>query len=58
MKVKPKRVAALARSMGIRTPISHNFALALGGLRQGVTPWRRPPSGSAKLCEIGVRMPM
>jgi len=24
--------------MGIRTPISHNFALPLGGLRQGVTP--------------------
>ena len=38
MKVKPKRVAALARRMGIRTPISHNIALALGGLRQGVTP--------------------
>jgi penicillin-binding protein 1A len=38
MKVKPKRVAALARDMGIRTPISHNIALALGGLRQGVTP--------------------
>jgi penicillin-binding protein 1A len=24
--------------MGIRTPVSHNFAVALGGLRQGVTP--------------------
>jgi penicillin-binding protein 1A len=38
MKVKPKRVATLARQMGIRTPISHNFALPLGGLNQGVTP--------------------
>jgi penicillin-binding protein 1A len=38
MKVKPARVATLARRMGIRTPISHNFALPLGGLRQGVTP--------------------
>jgi penicillin-binding protein 1A len=38
MKVKPVRVATLARRMGIRTPISHNIALALGGLRQGVTP--------------------
>jgi penicillin-binding protein 1A len=38
MKVKPARVATLARRMGIRTPISHNFALPLGGLNQGVTP--------------------
>ena len=37
MKVKPKRVATLARQMGIRTPVSHNFAVALGGLRHGVT---------------------
>ncbi|WP_028058210.1 transglycosylase domain-containing protein [Candidatus Solirubrobacter pratensis] len=38
MKVRPARVATLARRMGIRTPISHNFALPLGGLREGVTP--------------------
>jgi penicillin-binding protein 1A len=38
MKVKPARVATVARRMGIRTPISHNFALPLGGLREGVTP--------------------
>jgi penicillin-binding protein 1A len=38
MKVKPARIATLARRMGIRTPVSHNFAIALGGLREGVTP--------------------
>src|SRR4051812_24359731 len=38
MRVKPKRVASLARRMGIRTPISNNIALALGGLKHGVTP--------------------
>ena len=37
-KVGPAKVAKLARRMGIRTPISHNLAIALGGLRQGVTP--------------------
>src|SRR4051812_7789230 len=36
--VGPARVAKLARRMGIRTPVSHNLAIALGGLRQGVTP--------------------
>ncbi|HEX6026898.1 MAG TPA: transglycosylase domain-containing protein [Solirubrobacter sp.] len=36
--VKPRRVARLARRMGIRTPVSTNLAMALGGLRQGVTP--------------------
>ena len=24
--------------MGIRTPVSHNLAMTLGGLREGVTP--------------------
>ena len=38
MKVKPKKIAGLARRMGIRTPVSSNYAMALGGLRQGVTP--------------------
>src|SRR4051794_9870728 len=37
-KVGPAKVARLARKMGIRTPVSHNLAIALGGLRQGVTP--------------------
>jgi penicillin-binding protein 1A len=36
--VGPKKVARLARRMGIRTPVSSNYAMALGGLRQGVTP--------------------
>jgi penicillin-binding protein 1A len=33
-----KRVARLAREMGIRTPVSRNLSIALGGLHQGVTP--------------------
>jgi penicillin-binding protein 1A len=36
--VGPKKVARLARRMGIRTPVSSNLAMTLGGLRQGVTP--------------------
>ncbi|MCW2952050.1 MAG: penicillin-binding protein family, partial [Conexibacter sp.] len=32
------KVARVARRMGIRTPISTNYAMTLGGLRQGVTP--------------------
>jgi penicillin-binding protein 1A len=38
MKVGPRKVARLAERMGIRTPVSHNVAIALGGLHQGVTP--------------------
>jgi penicillin-binding protein 1A len=38
MKVKPKRVARLAKEMGIRTELSTNPAMLLGGLEQGVTP--------------------
>ena len=38
MQVKTKKVARLARRMGVRTPVSSNLAMALGGLRQGVTP--------------------
>jgi penicillin-binding protein 1A len=37
-RVKPRRVARLARRMGIRTHVSTNYAMALGGLRRGVTP--------------------
>jgi penicillin-binding protein 1A len=33
-----KNVSRLARKMGIRTPVSTNLAIALGGLRHGVTP--------------------
>jgi penicillin-binding protein 1A len=38
MKVKPKRVARLANEMGIRTELSTNPAMLLGGLEEGVTP--------------------
>jgi penicillin-binding protein 1A len=38
MKVKPRRVAALAQKMGIRTDLSTNPAMLLGGLKEGVTP--------------------
>src|SRR5262245_9440133 len=39
-----------------RPPVANvSYACAMS---KGVTPWRRPPSGSAKLCEIGVRMPI
>jgi penicillin-binding protein 1A len=38
IKVGTKKVAKLARRMGIRTPVSHNWAMTLGGLKAGVTP--------------------
>jgi penicillin-binding protein 1A len=38
MQVKPKRVARIARRMGIRTDLSTNPAMLLGGLKEGVTP--------------------
>jgi penicillin-binding protein 1A len=38
LKVGTKRVARLARRMGIRTPISTNPSMTLGGLEEGVTP--------------------
>jgi len=38
VKVGTPRVAKLARRLGIRTPVSRNFAMTLGGLREGVTP--------------------
>jgi penicillin-binding protein 1A len=31
------KIAALAQRMGIRTPVSHNLAITIGGLHQGVT---------------------
>jgi penicillin-binding protein 1A len=37
-KVGTRKIAKLARRMGIRTPVSHNLAMPLGGLKQGVTP--------------------
>jgi penicillin-binding protein 1A len=38
MEVKPARVARLANRMGIRTELSTNPAMLLGGLEEGVTP--------------------
>ncbi len=38
LKVGTKNIAAMAHSMGIRTPISTNPAITLGGLKEGVTP--------------------
>jgi penicillin-binding protein 1A len=36
--VGTKRIARMAKLMGIRTPISDNYAMILGGLRIGVSP--------------------
>jgi penicillin-binding protein 1A len=33
-----RKIAQLARRMGIRTPVSHNLAMTLGGLKEGVSP--------------------
>ncbi|MGH2898929.1 MAG: transglycosylase domain-containing protein, partial [Solirubrobacteraceae bacterium] len=38
IKAGTKRVARTAERMGIRTPVSTNYAITLGGLKQGVTP--------------------
>jgi penicillin-binding protein 1A len=38
IRIGTRKVARLARRMGIRTPVSSNYAMTLGGLRQGVTP--------------------
>jgi penicillin-binding protein 1A len=38
IKVGTKKIARLAKRMGIRTPVSRNWAMILGGLKQGVTP--------------------
>src|SRR5215212_1053986 len=38
IKVGTKRIARLSRRMGIRTPVSRNWAITLGGLKEGVTP--------------------
>jgi penicillin-binding protein 1A len=37
IQVGTKKIAKLAEKMGIRTPVSHNYAMTLGGLTQGVT---------------------
>jgi len=38
IKVGTRDIAKLARRMGIRTPVSRNWAMILGGLKRGVTP--------------------
>jgi penicillin-binding protein 1A len=38
VKTGTKRIARTAERMGIRTPVSTNYAITLGGLRNGVTP--------------------
>jgi penicillin-binding protein 1A len=38
IKAGTKRIARTAERMGIRTPVSHNYAITLGGLKHGVTP--------------------
>jgi len=38
VRVGTRKIARVARRLGIRTPISTNYAMILGGLRQGVTP--------------------
>ncbi len=38
IRVGTRKIARLARKMGIRTPVSSNYAMTLGGLREGVTP--------------------
>jgi penicillin-binding protein 1A len=38
IKYGTKKIARLAQRMGIRTPVSHNLAMTLGGLKEGVSP--------------------
>ena len=38
IKYGTKKIAKLAERMGIRTPVSHNLAMTLGGLKEGVSP--------------------
>ena len=38
LRVGTKKIAKLAEKMGVRTPVSHNCAMTLGGLKEGVTP--------------------
>ncbi|MDO8185788.1 transglycosylase domain-containing protein [Conexibacter sp. JD483] len=38
IQVGTRKIARTARKLGIRTPISTNLAMTLGGLREGVTP--------------------
>jgi penicillin-binding protein 1A len=55
MKVRPRRVAAMAERMGIRTKLSTNPAMLLGGLTEGVTPLEMAYAFST-LANDGVRV--
>ena len=57
IKVGTRKIARVARRMGIRTPISTNYAMILGGLRDGVTPldmahaYETFATGGQRICE-------
>jgi penicillin-binding protein 1A len=55
MKVGRRRVAALAQEMGIRTKLSTNPAMLLGGLKEGVTPLEMAYAYST-IANDGIRM--
>jgi penicillin-binding protein 1A len=38
IKLGTRKISRLARRMGIRSPVSDNYAVTLGGLKQGVSP--------------------
>ncbi|MDQ3720392.1 MAG: transglycosylase domain-containing protein, partial [Actinomycetota bacterium] len=55
LQVGTKRIARLARRMGVRTPVSTNPAMTLGGLKQGLTPLELAYSYST-IANRGVRV--
>lgn len=55
MEVGPKKVAAVAKRMGIVTPIDPNPAIALGGLTRGVSPLEMA-SAYGTLANNGIRI--
>ena len=55
LQVGTKRIARLARRMGVRTPVSTNKAMTLGGLEQGLTPLELAQSYST-IANRGVRV--
>jgi penicillin-binding protein 1A len=55
LKTGPKRIARLAHKMGIRTKLSTNPSMTLGGLKEGVTPLEMAYAYST-IANGGVRM--
>jgi penicillin-binding protein 1A len=55
LKTGPKRIAHLAEKMGIRTKLSTNPSMTLGGLKEGVTPLEMAYAYST-IANDGVRM--